>query len=153
MPSTEESPQVLLQWNAWPARQNPAQAMLACLVIVALGVAVGFLAGDWFWGALAVLVLAVSLNRYLLPSSYTIDEKGISVSHPIRRQRMEFDQAKRFLTSSTGGFLSTRTRASRLDSMIGIELLFGDHRQEAIEILRDRVSPSAQVQAEGVIAP
>lgn len=119
-------------WRAHPARERPAHAVGAGLAIAILGCAVGAVMQDLGWGALAVLFLVVSLNRFFFPSSFAIDALGVSARYPLRRQRFLWKNLRRFQRDSRGGYLSSQAQPSRLDAYRGMHLLFGDQRSAVI---------------------
>ncbi len=71
-----------------PARARPIAALCTLAAIVAMGVLVTQIAGDWLWGSLATLALFLSLARFFLPTRYRIDESGCEVVYPLSKSRL-----------------------------------------------------------------
>jgi hypothetical protein len=58
---------------------------------------------------------------------------------PLRTQRIEWRDVRRFVTDDHGGYLSTRAVASRMDAYRGVHLLFGADRQAIVERIRTQI--------------
>ena len=128
----------LLTWHAHPARERPFVALIAVGVVVAVAIACGQLAGPW-WGVGAVLVLVFSLHRFFFPSKFAIDSDAIEARYLLGTQRYTWSEIRRFRHDQHGAFLSTLSRASRLDAYRGMHLLFGKARDDVIARIRERL--------------
>ena len=125
-----------ISWSVHPALDRVRATLAAMAVIVAVSMAVLLESGDWRWAVLSAGVLLVSLNRFFLPSRYSIDERGITANYPFGRKRFLWADVRRFDHDDRGGYLSTRRRASRWDGFRGMHILFGRRRAEVIESIR-----------------
>jgi hypothetical protein len=144
---TSETHTLLVSWTAHPARQRPRAAIAAATIVLLVGMATWFSFGE-FWGIGAVVILTASLNRFFLPSRFEVNEHGFVARFPLRTQRIEWREVRRFVTDEHGGYLSTRAVASRMDAFRGVHLLFGAERQTIVDriptqIRAARIAPSA----------
>lgn len=128
-------------WRAHPARERVGHALAAIGVLAAFAAAVhafcgaagAGLAETWAWSVGTLVAGGLALNRFLLPSTFTIDDEGITAHYPLRVQRLLWRDLKRFVHDDRGGYLSTRYRASRFDAFTGMHLVFGSDRQMIID--------------------
>lgn len=148
--STPELPMTMLHdqhsesfaWSAHPARERPVAASIAVVVILALGAAASFTFG-WMWGGVSVVVLVLSLNRFFLPSRFVMTDRGIVAHYPLCRVERQWQDIRRFLHDATGGYLSTRSRATRMDAFSGMHVLFGRNREEIIAQIRQHLASAS----------
>lgn len=130
-------------WSAHPAAQRPGQAALALTVILAIATVVCWSAASIAWGALALIVLLIALNRFFLPSRFTITEQGITAAYPLMRKNAQWRYIRRFALDDHGGYLSTRATPSRLDAYRGMHLLFDanpQNRDAAVRRIRAHIA-------------
>ena len=85
------------------------------------------------------LITTVNLDLGDITTLSWIDEEGITANYPLRSQRARWSEIRRFLVGRTGGLLSRRAKASSLDVMSGLQLLFDEHRDEHIAFIRSRL--------------
>ncbi|UCD76615.1 MAG: hypothetical protein JSV91_06755 [Phycisphaerales bacterium] len=136
-------------WRAHPARERFGLALLGATLILAVGGVIflmvradgASLTVCSAWATLSVVILALALNRFFLPSRFSIDEQGITAWFPLRRRRFRWADIRRFVHDANGGYLSTRTRRSRLDAYTGLHILFGTRDREVIEQIRNHLDP------------
>lgn len=133
----------MFKWTAHPLRERPARAVLAVSVVLVCGLMVatsfkipltGMLAG----GA-AMVVLLLSLNRFFLPSNFAIDDDGITASWPFSKRSIRWSDLRRFAHDAEGGFLSTKSKPSRWDSILranGMHVCFGIRGEAVAEHIR-----------------
>ncbi len=138
---TEHSPDPnpTITWHAHPARQRPRQTLIAGAIILALAGGVFATTTSPWWALAAAVVLLLSLNRFFFPSTFSIDEAGITARYPLRRMRFPWQRLRRFVHDQYGGYLSTRARRSRLDAWSGMHILFGEDREGVVAAIRSRM--------------
>lgn len=129
---TDEAKKILI-WRAHPAKERVLRTVGASLVILLFGLLIfaGFQSPAS--GGLSVIVLVLALNRYFFPSRFEIDEEGITARYPLRRMRLLWKDLRRFVHDHHGGYLSTRSVASRLDAYQGMHILFDGHREQVVK--------------------
>ena len=142
-----DAPIELYCWSAHPAKQRREAAWLAAIAIVCFALLCGAVAG-WWLALLALVVLAGSLNRFMLCSRFSIDAQGITADYPLRTQTLEWRDVRRFERDRFGGFLSTRAVPSRLDAYRGMHLLFGDSRDEDIRQIETHMASMKQARSD-----
>jgi hypothetical protein len=123
-------------WKAHPAAERVGPAVMAGVAVLAIGTAVALSFASIAWGALSVVVLVASLNRFFFPSRFSIDEQGITARLPLGVRRLRWSEARRFAVDRRGGYLSARARRSWLDPYCGVHVLFGRRRDEVIRCIR-----------------
>lgn len=138
-----DSPETVISWTAHPARERVGAAMMTLAVMAGFAVMTGMLMGRIWWGALALLVFGLVLNRFFMPSYFDVDDEGVSAHYPLRKQRLAWEDVRRFVTDRNGGFLSRRKVGSTLDAFQGMHVLFGANRDDAIAAIRARLPREA----------
>lgn len=133
-----------LVWVTSPARRQPGLAIVVLLVLIVIGVLVALIAGDWIWGALAVVFLFATLSRFYLPSRLSLTARGIRAEFPLRTRRADWDQIKWIRHDDRGALVRLRSRSLLRSSEFTI--LFSDHPREAIEALK-RFAPAELLRA------
>ena len=81
----------------------------------------------------AAIVLVAALNRFYFRSRFEMDSTGITARFPLRTQRVRWSDTRRFVVDAHGGYLSSRSKQSRLDAWQGMHILFGLQRTAVIE--------------------
>ena len=136
MDSTKE----IFSWRVHPFRERFRAACFAVSVLAAIAWLAAELMQSLWWAVIAFLFLAISLNRFFLPSEFQIDDEGVTVRSFFKISRLRWLQIRRFLHDKHGGFLSTRSKASFFDSFRGIHLLFGENREAVVDHIRRRMN-------------
>jgi len=131
-------------WRAHPAVERPRSAIAGLAVIALLAASAAWSFG-LAWGIGSFIALLLSLNRFFLPSRFTVTADVLIANFPFREQRLQWSAVRRFVQDANGGFLSTRHDSSRVDAFRGLHLLFGSRRDEAIRQIEEklRLAPSS----------
>lgn len=132
---TQQSPQPLnaFTWHAHPAGERTGPAVLGLVIVAALAAAVWMAVHSIAWMAVSAIVLVAALNRFYFRSRFEIDADGITARYPLRTQRLRWSDTRRFVVDDHGGYLSSRSKRSRLDAWQGLHILFGRQRTTVIE--------------------
>jgi len=137
---SDETSHVARQWLAHPAREQPGRAAVGAAWIVATSVVIYATTFDIFWTAFAGLFLILFLHRFFIPTSYTIDEEGISQLSMFGTRRLLWTDVKRFVHDQNGGFLSRRANPSWLDDYRGLHVAFGRETDDVASLIRARIA-------------
>ena len=60
----------VLSWVAWPAAERKGRSTILVVVIIFLSMLVALIGGDWLWGLTGGILLAASLNRWFIPTTF-----------------------------------------------------------------------------------
>lgn len=142
--STLENTEVV--WMVLPLRQRPGMAVAAFGIVLAVGVLVAIIAGDWIWGALAVVFLMSTLSRFYLSSRITLSRAGVCAEFPLRTRRASWDEIEWVRHDDRAALFRLRKRARFRGAEFTI--LFGDSGAEAIQGL-NLFAPDGVVQERG----
>ncbi len=137
--TTAIDPHPEFSWQAHPARERVVPAVLGAVLLVSIAGLAGVFMQSPVWALFALLVLGVALNRFFLPSRFSIDAEGITARYPLRRQRFRWADLRRVVHDERGAYLSTRSRRSWLDAYRGLHVLFGAEREAVLDRLRDHL--------------
>jgi hypothetical protein len=135
---TNGDPNLEFTWWAHPARERTGAAVAGGAVIVAFAVLAGVLMSNPWWAVFAAGIFLVCLNRFYLPSRFSIDEEGITARYPLSHRRLRWADLRRFALGEHGAFLSTRAAASRMDTS-GVQVLFGGDRESVVARIRSHL--------------
>jgi hypothetical protein len=128
-----------LNWRAHPAKERTRAAVVAIVVILSVTVAVYISLQSMVWSLIALTAMVVSLNHFLFPSRFTIDNEGITARYFFRSQRYSWESIRRFFHDQNGGYLSTRSKPSRLDAYRGMHIQFGEHKEAVVRKIREHL--------------
>ncbi len=126
-------PAAAFTWHAHPAGERTGPAVLGLVIVAALAAAVWATVHSVTGAVVSAIVLVVSLNRFYFRSHFEIDSDGIIARYPLRTQRLRWSDTRRFVVGHYGGFLSGRSKPSRLDAWQGLHILFGRQRATVID--------------------
>lgn len=129
------------EWCVRPCCEEPLRAFWGGFVILVTGGAVGVFAKAGgasivemlFWGVAGVVILLASLSSFFFTSKYKVDSVGITAQYPLRSKRLKWSEIRRFVHAEGGGYLSTRSKASRMDAYRGMHLRFGVEGRAIVE--------------------
>ncbi len=134
-------------WRVWPAREQPGRAVLALVLIFLTAGVVGFYGGasggtvveGVLWGVGAIVIFGMSLSKFFFVTEFVIDDEGIYAKYPLGKKSLKWGRVKRFVHRDGLGYLSTRSKANRLDGYRGMSIRFGDDGDEVIARIEARV--------------
>ena len=128
-----------MTWIAYPAVERPWAALGAFGVVLAVASSIYLSFDSVSWSLISVVVLVFSLNRFFLPSRFSISSKGISARYPLRHQHYAWNKIQRFRHDQRGGYVSARHRPSILDAYLGMTIFFGKHRETVVELIQRNI--------------
>ena len=115
----------VLSWVAWPAAERKGRSTILVVVIIFLSMLVALIGGDWLWGLTGGILLAASLNRWFIPTTFTITEEDIEVGYPLSRRRVRWSDVRQLVIADGGGWLSTGVEVTRLNARHGVDIYWG----------------------------
>lgn len=128
-----------ITWSVLPARDRPGLASVVLFVVILLGALVGVIAGDWIWGALAVLFLLATLSRFFLRSRLAISRDGIRAEFPMRTRKLAWSAITWVRYDDRAALVCARRRS--LFQGREFTLLFGAHGPAVVRALQ-RLAPA-----------
>jgi hypothetical protein len=139
MSEQSEPPAPLMTWRVHPAVRRPQAAFVAVVVIVLFSVAAAVGFGHSAWGVLSAVVLILSLNRFFMPSSFAIDDAGLTAQFPLTSRRLEWRTVRRFEPSEHEVVLSMNLRRTRLNARRELRVPFGSEKVRVLELIRSHL--------------
>ncbi|MBN2448426.1 MAG: hypothetical protein JXO22_16990 [Phycisphaerae bacterium] len=131
-------------WEAHPARERPAAALLAIIVILALAALVYHLAGTAVAGVIAAIVLCLALQRFFFASRYELSADGITAATLMWQRRLRWDEVRLAQFGSQAAWISPLPRRSWREARRGVHVLFGPRRDEILTQLRARLPDTVE---------
>ncbi|MCZ6635774.1 MAG: hypothetical protein O7G87_20445 [bacterium] len=132
-----------LYWTVHPLLQESRfKSTLLIAIISILSVAVAFSFEGSGWGFLTFAVLTAAMSRYFLPTRYTLNNQGITISH-LGSRHLPWAGFQRAVPQPDGVFLSPFTSPHRLDVFRGCFIRFRDNQNEVLNVVRNHIPPNA----------
>ena len=122
-------------WTAHAARERFGAAVFGIVAVVATGAAIAFATGHAVAGVAGSTVLLFALRYFYFPTRFEVDERGVAARCLGPPTRLPWPRLRRFRYDDSGGFLSTRSRPSLLDSFTGLHLTWGVEKEEAVKLI------------------
>ncbi len=144
-PAQDDSRGDVLDWRTWSARRHPVVASVTVLFMLGLAAGVYFSFGRVLYPVLTLLVLAAATSAYYLPTCFTLDAEGITVSSLVGRRRKLWSGMRAYFSNGDDGVLvSPIARKGFLSSTRGFYLPYADNREAVLGYL-DRYLPKEEV--------
>lgn len=132
-----------LVWVAWPAAERKGRSVILMVVILFLSMLVALIGGDWLWGLTGGILLMASLNRWFIPTAFTMTEEDIEVGYPLSRRRVRWSDVRHLVVADGGGWVSTRVEVTRLNARHGVDLYWGRNPDEIMDAVLARAEAVA----------
>ena len=141
-PEDEQPAAATLRWRSHPVVDDFPRSLLLVGIVVGVSVLAGFAFGGAGYGLLAVVVLAVSLTSYFVPTDFELDDDGVTVRILGRSQRVAWARVRRYTVHREGVHLSPFAKPSRLDSFRGTFLRFAGNADEVVSFVEGKAGSS-----------
>jgi hypothetical protein len=97
---------------------------------------------------LAILIFAVALNGFFLPTVYTLDRNGITTDKKVLRYTRRWNEFRSFFRTSGGVVVSPFRDRTFLDNFRGIHLLLPEDPTQVLDYLAARLPEKKAGRAE-----
>ncbi len=138
-PEPEPAEPSPLTWRVFPAGVNPAKTWFAVGIVVLVLVIVGISYRNPFMLVMTILVFAVALNGYFLPTTYTFDAGGVTTDKGFFRFTRRWGEFRSFVRTTSGVVISPFRDWTYLDNFRGIHLLLPRDPTQILEYLANRL--------------
>lgn len=98
----------VIMWSVHPLRQFPVRAVMAALLIMALGFAIGGAAGDWIWGSISMVILFAATIRFWMRSTFLVDGTRVRAVFPLGTADVRWPDVQSARLAPRGMLLSMR---------------------------------------------
>jgi hypothetical protein len=138
-PAQEEPVFPTLTWSVFRAKENMRRTILAVGFILAVVIFVA-VAYHPMMALLAILVFALALNSYFLPTTYTFDQNGITTDKTFFRYTRRWSEFRGYIRTTGGVVISPFRHWTYLDNFRGLHLLLPQDPEPVLKYLADRLS-------------
>jgi hypothetical protein len=121
------------------AKETPTRTILVSLFILAILVFVALVYREPLMVFLAILVFALALNSYYLPTRYTLDADGVTIDKYIYHYSRRWSDFRSFVRTTGGLVLSPFSNWTYLDNFRGIHLLLPKDPAPVLKYLAGRL--------------
>ncbi|MGA1195369.1 MAG: hypothetical protein ACO36I_02585 [Candidatus Latescibacterota bacterium] len=133
-----------MTWTFHPLKDE-SRLKSACLVLIII--ATSFIIGWSFqsntFAWVSFILLTIAMARYFLPTKYTLDETGVTISMMGHQKKFIWAQFKRADQHPDGIFLSPFSKPHRLDTFRGQFLKTGTQTQEIFHVIQQHTCPKS----------
>lgn len=130
-------------WRVHPARERIGAAVFAAVIIAAMIWLTAEIMENPWWGLLPAGFFLVTLQRFLFPSEFRIDEAGVSANSAFSTSSIRWNEIRCFQHDQRGAFLSSRRRPSMFDGFQGLHLVFAGNRDEVVARINAGIRPAS----------
>jgi hypothetical protein len=146
-----DTPEVLT-WSVRPCARNPLLAGVVVAFVLVLSLAVQVVLHSTWWGAVALLLLGLSVAPYYVGATYRLSEEGAAASGLFGTHRRAWVEVKGCFPDGQGVLLSPLGTPTRLAYTRGLYLRFADNRDEVltrVEAFMEQATGECRVAAPG----
>jgi hypothetical protein len=137
---TDEAGPEEIRWRVHPLTENAWKSLLLWLIIAATGIGAYQWTGWPGMGAIAVVLLVVSMAPYIFPTNYLMDVDGIEITFIGVKRFREWTEFRNFLPHKDGVHLSTFKRPNAMEAFRGSYIRFKPgNREEVLRFLEKHI--------------
>ena len=134
----ESSDAATYSWTCNPSAIHPVKRVFALGCIVLFGGSI--IMSNVLLGVVLTAVLIASIATFLFPSTFSIDQSGITACYPLRKKYYQWSQIRRFKMFQHSAYMFKRKKPSNLDGWTGLALFFNADREEIVKRLNQFLS-------------
>jgi len=123
-----------MEWKIWLLKENKIKGIFAIVVILIFSFLANVIFGAFF-SFLSLVVLTASLNNFLFPIRYKVDERKLIVEKLFYTREVPVEWIKRVEKIKEGVFVSPFKKRKFLDNFRGI-MLITKNREEVYEYIK-----------------
>jgi hypothetical protein len=139
-PTAETENQLpVLTWEVFRARENPRKTIFAVAFILLVVTIVAVTYQHPLMVLVTVAVFALALNSYFLPTTYTLDQNGITTDKLLFRYTRRWNEFRTFIRTTGGVVISPFRHFTYLDNFRGLHLLLPKDPQPVLKYLAGRL--------------
>jgi len=133
-----------LRWPWHPLVDEFPKSLLFVAAFVGACVLAAAAFGNVAYGLLACGLLATGLGRYLLPTEFTLDDRGAASRFLGQVRKVPWSEVRRVSLQAHAVFLSPFETSSRLDSFRGMRLRFAGNAEKVVKFVESRTASTSQ---------
>ena len=147
-PRHDEPPPQAMEWTVHPVKRRPVVSVVVTVFIVLVAVIVYVqLESPWF-AALALIVLFASLAKFYFPTSYRLDEHGVTIRTRTQTLKKGWHLYRSFYPDKNGVFLSPFVERSRLENFRGLYLMCEGNHDQVAAFVREHIGAGERARRE-----
>ncbi|MEO0295785.1 MAG: PH domain-containing protein, partial [candidate division WOR-3 bacterium] len=110
-----------MEWEVWLLKDNKLKGFFVIFLILLVSFLI-FISYGSFFSLLSILILLFSINDFLFPIKYKIDDKKLIIEKIFWKREIDVKNIKRVEKITQGLFVSPYFRKNFLDNLRGITL-------------------------------
>lgn len=128
-----------IEWRVHPATRRPWLTAIVSVFILLISFLVLVATGSQWFSFFALVVLFASLAKFYFPTSYRMDERGVTIKTTTQTLLKEWKLFRSYYPDKNGVLLSPFAEPSRLENFRGLYVMFGGNREEVIDFVSRHV--------------
>ena len=129
-----------LRWRSCPLVDDYPRSLGFVAAFVGVCLAVGVAFGGPGYGLLAAALLSISLARYYLPTTFELDDRGVTVRLLGQARKMAWSEIRRAQARPDGVYLSPFEGPSRLESFRGLFVRYAGNAEKVVSFVGSKVA-------------
>lgn len=131
---------IKLEWTVHPLKANWKVSIGLIAFLIAINTAVYFSFDSLTFLFLSIVFLFGSLSSFFLPTTYILNNEGITVKSVFRKSTRNWSYFKSYYSERKGVFLSPFPQPSRLENFRGLFIRFNNNKAEVVEFIKQRLN-------------
>lgn len=131
---------IKLEWTVHPLKANWKVSIALIAFLIAINITIYFSFEGITFLFLSVVFLFGSLSSYFLPTTYILNNEGITVKSIFRKSTRNWNYFKSYYPERKGVFLSPFPQPSRLENFRGLFVRFNNNRTEVMEFIKQMLN-------------
>jgi hypothetical protein len=136
--ATDQPSPASLSWRIFRAQETPVRTLIVTLFVIVV-IVIALLYYGPIMGFVALLVLFLALNSYYLPTTYTLNEKGMTTDKLLFHYTRGWKEFRSYVRTSGGVVVSPFRNWTYLDNFRGIHLLLPHDPKPVLDYLAQRL--------------
>jgi len=128
-----------LEWTVHPLKANWKVSIGLIVFLIAINIAIYLSFDSLTFLFLSIVFLFGSLSSFFLPTTYILNDEGITVKSIFRKSTKNWSYYKSYYPEKKGVFLSPFSHPSRLENFRGLFVRFNNNRAEVVDFIKQRL--------------
>ncbi|MHC4562507.1 MAG: hypothetical protein ACYS8X_07005 [Planctomycetota bacterium] len=137
-----------LTWRSHPLVDYFPRSLVFVGMLIGACALVGIAFEGIGYGLLAAVVLAGATAKYILPTTFELDDEGVTVRFFGRSQKRRWTEFRRTAHGPSGMLLSPFASPSRLDSFRGVQIRFTNNADEVVSFVEHKMASATMEEAD-----
>ena len=131
-----------IRWTSHPLRNHHRKAVILAVVVIGTALLLYLNTSSVGWALVSVLILALGVHDFLLPTEYRLTDEGVESRLLFYRRRKKWSVLRSYHLDRNGVLLSPFPGRSRLEGFRGIYVRFAGNRESVLDYIKQQLAPT-----------